>query len=242
MDTHTTDPLLARTQMLLGDEAMEKLRRSRVILFGLGGVGSYAAEALCRAGVGALTLVDSDTVSESNRNRQLYALASTTGLAKTEVARARLLDIRPDCRVQTIQGFYLPENADDFFDGDYDYIADAVDTVSAKLDLCERAVRTCVPIISCMGTGNKLHPERLRISDLSKTSVCPLCRVMRRELRVRGIRHLTVVWSDEAPLTPLFAGEDSARRGLPGSTPFVPAAAGMLMASKIILDLVGETR
>ncbi|MBQ7547608.1 MAG: tRNA threonylcarbamoyladenosine dehydratase [Clostridia bacterium] len=242
MDTHTIDPLLARTQMLLGDGAMEKLRRSRVILFGLGGVGSYTAEALCRAGVGALTLVDSDTVSESNRNRQLYALSSTTGLAKTEVARARLLDIRPDCRVQTIQGFYLPKNADDFFDGDYDYIADAVDTVSAKLDLCERAVRTGVPIISCMGTGNKLHPERLRISDLSKTSVCPLCRVMRRELRVRGIRHLTVVWSDEAPLTPLFAGEDSARRGLPGSTPFVPAVAGMLMASKIILDLVGETR
>ena len=234
--------IYSRTAMLLGEAAMEKLRRSHVAVFGLGGVGSFAAEALARSGVGKLTLVDSDTVSASNRNRQLYALESTTGLAKTEVARARLADIRPDCRVQTIQGFYLPENADDFFDGDYDYIADAVDTVSAKLDLCQRAVRTGVPIISCMGTGNKLHPERLRISDISKTSICPLCRVMRRELRVRGIRHLTVVWSDEAPLTPLCSGGDSMRRGLPGSTPFVPAAAGMLMASKIILDLVGETR
>lgn len=237
------DDLLTRTEMLLGSDAMEKLRRSRVILFGLGGVGSYVAEALCRGGVGALTLVDSDTVSPSNRNRQLYALASTTGRAKTEVARERLTDIRPDCRIETIQAFYLPENGDAFFGQEYDYIADAIDTVSAKIDLAVRAERMGVPILSCMGTGNKLHPERLRISDIQKTSVCPLCRVMRYELRQRGIRHLTVVWSDETPLEPLFCGEDNTRRrGLPGSTSFVPAAAGMLMASKIILDLTGETR
>ena len=227
------DPLLTRTEMLFGEEKMEKLRRSHVIVFGLGGVGSYAAEALCRGGVGALTLVDSDTVSLSNRNRQLYALESTS---------ERLLDIRPDCRVQTIQGFYLPENGDDFFREKVDYIADAIDTVAAKIDLAVRAGQMGVPILSCMGTGNKLHPERLRISDIQKTSVCPLCRVMRYELRQRGVRRLNVVWSDETPLEPLFCGEDNTRRrGLPGSTSFVPAA-GMLMASRIILDLTGETR
>lgn len=237
------DDLLTRTEMLFGAQAMEKLRASRVILFGLGGVGSYVAEALCRGGVGSLTLVDNDTVSPSNRNRQLYALESTTGRAKTDVARERLADICPDCRVETIQAFYLPENGGEFFQGEYDYIADAIDTVAAKIDLAVRAERMGVPILSCMGTGNKLHPERLRISDIQKTSVCPLCRVMRYELRQRGIKHLNVVWSDETPLEPLFCGEDvTRRRGLPGSTSFVPAAAGMLMASRIILDLTGETR
>ena len=237
------DALLSRTEMLFGEEAMEKLRRSHVLLLGLGGVGSYAAEALCRGGVGALTLVDSDTVSLSNRNRQLYALESTTGRAKVDVARERLADIRPDCRIETIRAFYLPENADSFFTQTYDYIADAIDTVAAKIDLAVRAEQMGIPILSCMGTGNKLHPERLRISDIQKTSVCPLCRVMRYELRQRGIRHLNVVWSDETPLEPLFCGEDNTRRrGLPGSTSFVPAAAGMLMASRIILDLTGETR
>ena len=236
------DPLLSRTGMLLGEAALEKLSRSRVILFGLGGVGSYCAEALCRGGVGSLTLVDSDTLALSNRNRQLYALSSTVGRPKTDVARERLSDIRPDVQIETIQDFYLPDNAEAFFSGHYDYIADAIDTVSAKIDLIVRAQQMGVPILSCMGTGNKLHPERLRISDLSKTSVCPLCRVMRRELGRRGIRHVNVVWSDEAPRKPVAdSGEDSSRRGLPGSTPFVPAAAGLLIASKIILDLIGET-
>lgn len=229
-----------RTGMLLGEAAMEKLHNSRVILFGLGGVGSYTAEALCRAGVGHLTLVDNDTVSETNRNRQLYALSSTAGRLKTEVAKERLLDIWPQCDVQIISDFYLPENADSFFTQPYDYIADAIDTVSAKLDLAVRAWRSGTPILSCMGTGNKLDPSRLRISDIYKTSVCPLCKVMRYELRQRGVPKLNVVWSDEPPRKPQSVGEATERRGLPGSVPFVPPVAGMLMAGKIILDLAGE--
>lgn len=229
-----------RTGMLLGEAAMEKLHNSRVILFGLGGVGSYTAEALCRAGVGHLTLVDNDTVSETNRNRQLYALSSTAGRLKTEVAKERLLDIWPQCDVQIISDFYLPENADSFFTQSYDYIADAIDTVSAKLDLAVRAWRSGTPILSCMGTGNKLDPSRLRISDIYKTSVCPLCKVMRYELRQRGVPKLNVVWSDEPPRKPQSVGEATERRGLPGSVPFVPPVAGMLMAGKIILDLAGE--
>ncbi|MDD6062045.1 MAG: tRNA threonylcarbamoyladenosine dehydratase [Oscillospiraceae bacterium] len=229
-----------RTGMLLGEAAMEKLHNSRVILFGLGGVGSYTAEALCRAGVGHLTLVDNDTVSETNRNRQLYALSSTAGRLKTEVAKERLLDIWPQCDVQIISDFYLPENADSFFIQSYDYIADAIDTVSAKLDLAVRAWHSGTPILSCMGTGNKLDPSRLRISDIYKTSVCPLCKVMRYELRQRGVPKLNVVWSDEPPRKPQSVGEATERRGLPGSVPFVPPVAGMLMAGKIILDLAGE--
>ena len=229
-----------RTGMLLGEAAMEKLHNSRVILFGLGGVGSYTAEARCRAGVGHLTLVDNDTVSETNRNRQLYALSSTAGRLKTEVAKERLLDIWPQCDVQIISDFYLPENADSFFTQPYDYIADAIDTVSAKLDLAARAWHSGTPILSCMGTGNKLDPSRLRISDINKTSVCPLCKVMRYELRQRGVPKLNVVWSDEPPRKPQSVGEATERRGLPGSVPFVPPVAGMLMAGKIILDLAGE--
>lgn len=229
-----------RTGMLLGEAAMEKLHNSRVILFGLGGVGSYTAEALCRAGVGHLTLVDNDTVSETNRNRQLYALSSTAGRLKTEVAKERLLDIWAQCDVQIISDFYLPENADSFFTQPYDYIADAIDTVSAKLDLAARAWHSGTPILSCMGTGNKLDPSRLRISDIYKTSVCPLCKVMRYELRQRGVPKLNVVWSDEPPRKPQSVGEATERRGLPGSVPFVPPVAGMLMAGKIILDLAGE--
>ena len=234
--------LFYRTGMLLGEEAVEKLHGSHVILFGLGGVGSYTAEALCRAGVGRLTLVDYDTVSDTNRNRQLYALSSTSGRLKTEVAKERLSDIWERCDVQIISEFYLPENADAFFTKRYDYIADAIDTVSAKLDLAQRAWETGTPIISCMGTGNKLDPSRLRISDIYKTSVCPLCKVMRYELRRRGVERMNVVWSDEPPVKPQSMGEATERRGLPGSVPFVPPVAGMLMASKIILDLAGVQR
>lgn len=232
--------LFMRTGMLLGENSIKRLSESHVLVFGLGGVGSYLVEALARAGVGELTIVDNDTVSLTNRNRQLYALSSTTGKLKTEVAKERILDINPDCVVHEIPKFYLPENAESFFNGSYDYIADAIDTVSAKLDLAERAQKLNIPIISCMGTGNKVHPERLQISDISKTNTCPLCKVMRYELRKRGVRKLNVVWSDEEPIKPISLGEQSTRRALPGSTPFVPPVAGMLMASKIIMDLTGD--
>lgn len=231
------DEQFYRTGMLLGEEAIQKLHDSHVIVFGLGGVGSYTAEALCRAGVGHLTLVDNDTVSVTNRNRQLYALTSTAGRLKTEVARERMLDIWPECDVDIISEFYLPENAEQFFTKKYDYIADAIDTVSAKLDLAERAWHSGTPIVACMGTGNKLDPSRFQVSDISKTTTCPLCKVIRYELRKRGVKKLNVVWSDEVPLKPQSMGEETNRRGLPGSTPFVPPVAGMLMAGKIIRDL-----
>lgn len=220
--------------MLLGEESLIRLSTRHVILFGLGGVGSYAAEALARCGVGELTLVDSDTVSASNRNRQLYALNSTEGRLKTEVARERILDINPDCRVRVISEFYLPENGDAFFRGNYDYIADAIDTVSAKIDLVMQAKKRGIPIISCMGTGNKLDPARFRVSDIYATEVCPLCRVMRRELRSRGVDGLKVVWSDEEPMKPNHA--EGGR--VPGSVSFVPPVAGMIMAGEIVHGLL----
>ncbi len=231
--------LFSRSNMLLPDNAEERLRNSSVIVFGLGGVGSYTAEALCRSGIGALTLVDSDTVSDSNRNRQLFALTSTLGKEKTLVARERLLDINPDCKIDIINQFVLPENADEIFTRDFDYIADAIDTVSAKIALAVIAQKKNIPIISSMGTGNKLDASRFRVSDIKKTSVCPLCRVMRRELKNRNIDKLTVVWSDEQPIKPFMGSEHLAKRSIPGSVSFVPPVAGMLMAGKIILDLAG---
>lgn len=225
--------------MLLGEQSRSRLEQSSVIVFGLGGVGSYAAEALARAGIGSLTLVDSDTVSLTNLNRQLYALHSTVGEFKTEAARRRIADINPDCRVTVISKFYLPENASEFPLEGYDFIADAIDTVSAKIDLAVRAEKLGVPMISCMGTGNKLDPSQFSVSDIYKTSVCPLCRVMRRELKARGVASLSVVWSPEVPLTPLSPASDSLRRGVPGSVPFVPPVAGMLMAGEIIKKLSG---
>ena len=232
------DSQFTRTEMLLGFGTTEKLKSKKVILFGLGGVGSYTAEALARAGVGNITVVDSDSVSLSNINRQLCALHSTVGKPKTEVIRERIADINPECKVTALQKFYLPENSDEFALESYDYIADAIDTVSAKIDLAKKAQDYGIPIIACMGTGNKLNPALFRIDDIYKTSVCPLCRVMRRELKVRGIKKLNVVWSSEEPLSPLPCGEESGKRQTPGSMPFVPGAAGLLMASKIITDLV----
>lgn len=226
--------------MLIGDAGVEKLHKSHVAVFGLGGVGSYTAEALARAGVGELTVVDSDTVSVTNINRQLYALNSTVGVKKTDVAAQRIKDINPDCIVHIIDGFYLPENAADFFVSHYDYIADAVDTVSAKLSLAAEAQRRGIPIVSCMGTGNKLDPTLFRVSDISQTSVCPLCRVMRRELKARGVKSLRVVWSPEPPLTPGECAEGSTRRAVPGSISFVPPVAGMIMAGEIVKNLIGE--
>lgn len=228
----------SRSEMLLGRDSTKKLAECKVILFGLGGVGSYTAEALARAGIGSITIVDSDCVSPSNINRQLCALVSTVGKPKTEVVRERIADINPECRVTAVQKFYLPENSEEFELEQYDYIADAIDTVSAKIDLAQKAQELGIPIISCMGTGNKFDPTLFRIDDISKTSGCPLCRVMRRELRSRGIRKLSVVWSPEEPAKPLPSGEESGKRQTPGSLPFVPGTAGLIMAGKIIKDLV----
>lgn len=229
-----------RSEMILGENSTDILSQKKVILFGLGGVGSYVAEALARAGIGSITVVDNDTVSVTNLNRQLCALHSTVGRPKTDVVKERILDINPQCKVTALEKFCLPENSDEFMLGDYDYIADAIDTVSAKIDLAVKSQQLGVPMISCMGTGNKLDPTRFAVSDIYKTSGCPLCRVMRSELRKRGVKGLNVVWSPEEPVKPVQTNEESGKRQTPGSLPFVPAAAGLIMAGKIILDLIGN--
>ncbi len=226
-----------RSEMILGENSTQILSRKKVILFGLGGVGSYTAEALARAGIGNITLVDNDTVSLTNLNRQLCALHSTVDKPKVAVIKERILDINPQCNVKALRKFYLPENSDDFSLEEYDYIADAIDTVSAKIDLALKAQQFGIPIISCMGTGNKLDPTRFMISDIFKTSGCPLCRVMRTELRKRSVKKLNVVWSPEEPIKPAKSDEDTGKRQTPGSLPFVPGTAGLIMAGKIILDL-----
>ncbi len=226
-----------RSEMILGENSTKNLAEKNVILFGLGGVGSYTAEALARAGIGKLTIVDNDTVSVTNLNRQLCALHSTVGKAKVEVVKERILDINPLCEVTALEKFYLPENSAEFSLEKYDYIADAIDTVSAKIDLALKAQEYGIPMISCMGTGNKLDPSLFTVSDIFKTSGCPLCRVMRTELKKRGIRKLNVVWSPEEPKKPAQTNETSGKRQTPGSLPFVPPVAGMIMAGKIILDL-----
>ncbi len=227
-----------RTEMILGENSTQILSGKNVILFGLGGVGSYTAEALARAGIGKLTIVDNDVVSVTNINRQLCALHSTVGTPKTEVIKNRILDINPDCEITSLTKFYLPENSEEFNLQSYDYIADAIDTVSAKIDLAVRSQEYGIPMISCMGTGNKLDPSQFTVSDIYKTSGCPLCRVMRTELKKRGIKKLNVVWSPETPVKPSQTSENSGKRQTPGSLPFVPPVAGMIMAGKIILDLV----
>ena len=233
----------SRTQMLLGPEALQRLRGARVAVFGLGGVGGYAVEALARGGIGALDLVDNDTVGESNLNRQLFALRSTLGLPKTEAARRRVLDINPGITVKTWELFYSADTADAFDLGAYDYIVDAIDTVSAKLLLIERAVRAQTPVISSMGTGNKLDPSLFRVEDLAKTSMDPLARVMRRALGKRGIKHVKVVWSPEEALTPQGGREEAERIGkrqIPGSVSFVPGAAGLILAGEVIRHIAGK--
>lgn len=225
-----------RTALLLGEEGVARLRAAHVILFGLGGVGGHVAEALARAGVGRLTLVDADTVAESNLNRQILALRSNLGQPKAQAAAARVRAINPDCRVQPVEMFYLPENADSLpFDG-ADYVVDAVDTVTAKLEIITRAQAAGVPVISCMGTGNRLHPEMLRLGMLSKTSGCPLARVMRRECRARGLADIPVVYSEEPALTPRPSDADPApgRRAVVGSVSFVPGAAGLILAGAVV--------
>ena len=234
------DEQFIRTQMLLGSEGLRRLQKARVAVFGLGGVGGYAVEALARSGIGALDLVDHDTVSQSNLNRQILALHSTIGMHKTEAAKARVLDINPDCAVRVFPVFYTPETAEQFDFIQYDYIVDAIDTVTGKLALAERAAAAGTPIISCMGTGNKLEASLLEVTDLSKTSMCPLARVMRKELGKRGIRHMKVVYSREEALTPAGWEEEAAalgKRQIPGSLPFVPGAAGLILAGEVVKDL-----
>ncbi len=231
----------ARTAMLLGNEAMARLSRARVAVFGLGGVGGYTVEALARSGVGALDLIDNDTISESNINRQILATHSTVGQYKTEVAARRVADIHPACRVQTHTVFYSPQTADEFDLTQYDYIVDAIDTVTAKLELAVRAQQAGVPLISCMGTGNKLDPTAFVVTDINKTTMCPLARVMRKELGLRGVKHLKVVYSPEQPRRPTPCGEEhpAGRRDIPGSTAFVPSVAGLVIAGEVIRDLTG---
>ncbi len=226
-----------RSEMILGENSTVNLNNKNVIVFGLGGVGSYTAEALARAGIGKITIVDNDIVSVTNINRQLCALHSTVGRPKVEVVKERILDINPQCEVTALRLFYLPENSHEFHLEQYDYIADAIDTVSAKIDLAVKSQEFTIPLISCMGTGNKLDPSRFTVSDIFKTSGCPLCRVMRTELRKRGVKKLSVVWSDEIPVKPAETAESSGKRQTPGSLPFVPGTAGLIMAGKIILDL-----
>ena len=240
-----------RTRLLVGDAPLERLQNAKVAVFGVGGVGGYAVEALARSGVGTLHLYDDDTVSESNLNRQLAALHSTIGQPKAEVMARRVRDINPTCQVEAIRLFYLPQNADQVDLSPYDYVVDCIDTVAAKLELVTRCNALQVKIISAMGTGNKFDPSALVVTDISKTQGCPLARTMRKELRKRGIHHLKVVYSTELPASPLRSADyeppqttetrpgSAARRDTPGSTPFVPAAAGLLLASTVVREIGG---
>ena len=232
---------LKRTCRLIGEVGMERLKKSCVLLFGIGGVGGHCAEALARSGIGHLTLVDNDTIAKSNLNRQLFATAETVGLPKLEAARTRLLAAAPGISLTLLPLFFLPENADAINFAEYDYVIDAVDTVAAKIEIIVRATAAGVPVISCMGTGNKLYPEMLELADLASTSVCPLAKVMRHELKKRGILHVPVVYSRELPFSSIEDEEEmpsgSARRQIPGSTAFVPATAGLILAGAVVREL-----
>ena len=233
----------SRTEILLGKYGVERLKKSRVAIFGIGGVGGYVAEALARSGVGALDLIDNDEVSITNINRQIIALHSTVGRPKVDVMKERILDINPECNVRIFQCFYLPETKNLFDFTEYDYVVDAVDTVTAKIQLIVQAKEAGVPIISSMGAGNKLNPASFEVADISQTSVCPLARVMRQECKKRGIKNVKVVYSKEKPVESKLTAEEkkSAEQkgnGLaPGSCAFVPSVAGLIIASEVIKDL-----
>lgn len=232
----------SRTELLLGEAAMDKLRNSRVAVFGIGGVGGYVCEALVRSGIGAFDLIDNDKICLTNLNRQIIATGKTIGKYKTEVMQERMLDINPDVKVKTYNCFFLPENADSFPFSEYDYVVDAVDTVTAKIELVMKCQERNVPIISSMGAGNKLDASAFRVADIYKTSVCPLAKVMRHELKKRGIKELKVVYSEEPPITPVRELEpegDTKRRAIPGSTAFVPSVAGLIIAGEVVKDLTG---
>lgn len=233
----------SRTGLLLGAKAMEKLHNAHVAVFGLGGVGGYTVEALARSGVGSLTLIDHDTISTTNINRQILATTNTVGCSKARTAAERVAAIDPRIRVTALQTFYGPDTAKDFDFAQYDYVVDAIDTVTGKLALVTAAQAAGTPIISCMGTGNKLDPTRFQIADISKTSVCPLARIMRKECAKRGIRHLKVLFSTEDPIPsdPTVLTDEElpeGRRALPGSVAFVPSVAGLIIAGEVIKDLI----
>ena len=244
----------SRTELLLGTEGIEKLKNCTVAIFGIGGVGTFAVEGLVRSGVGHFVLIDDDLICLTNLNRQIHATRKTIGRPKVEVMKERILEINPKAVVETHQAFYLPANGESMLRSDYDYIIDAIDTVAAKIDLAIRAQHMGIPIISSMGAGNKMDPTRFEISDIHKTSVCPLARVMRQELKKRGVKKLKVVYSKEQPLTPLDIPEAdcnnqcvcpkgsertcSSRRSIPGSLAFVPSVAGLIIASEVVKDLL----
>jgi len=233
------DSRFSRTERIFGAEGMQRLENACVAVFGVGGVGSYIAEGLARSGVGHLHLIDSDDVDITNLNRQIEALSDTVGKPKAEAMKQRILQINPQCEVTVHDCFFLPENSDEFDFTQYDYIADAVDTVTAKIELVMKADREGTPIISSMGTGNKLSPAMLEVADIYKTSVCPLARVMRQELKKRGIKKLKVVYSKEEPIKAKPSEEENEhRRSIPASAVFVPAAAGLIIASEIVKELV----
>ena len=234
----------SRTGLLLGEDNLDVLARSSVAVFGIGGVGSFAAESLCRSGVGHFLLVDHDVVSVSNINRQIHATTRTIGRKKTDVMRERMLEINPETDICVMDRFYEPRFADDFFSCPFDYIVDALDTVTAKISLVMEAKRRNIPIISSMGAGNKLDPTRFEIADIYETSVCPLAKVMRRELHKRGIPHLKVVFSKEPPIHSTTAENepDNPRRTIPGSVSFVPPVAGLILAGEVVRDLIGVKR
>ena len=230
----------SRTELLLGRIGIEKLNNSHIAVFGIGGVGGHAAEALVRSGAGTLTLVDSDSVELTNLNRQIIATHKTLGMPKVDAAEARFKEINPEVKIIKKQLFFLPETEDEFDFSEYDYIIDAVDTVAAKLALVEKAEKSGTPIISAMGAGNKLDASAFKVADISKTSVCPLAKVMRRELKKRGIKHLKCVYSEEAPITPESSEEESSKRQIAGSTAFAPAVMGLIIAGEVIKDLSGD--
>lgn len=227
----------SRTALLIGNEGVAKLKKSRVAVFGVGGVGGYVVEALARSGVGALDFIDKDVVSISNINRQIIALHSTVGRPKTEVMAARIRDIDPTIKTCVHNVFYLPETAEQFDFSQYDYVVDAIDTVAGKLALIEQAKRANIPVISSMGAGNKLDPTAFEVADIAKTSVCPLARVMRRELKKRGIEHVKVVYSKEEPL-PTQETDEETGKAVAGSIAFVPSVVGLIIASEVIKDLI----
>ncbi|MBQ8614271.1 MAG: tRNA threonylcarbamoyladenosine dehydratase [Ruminiclostridium sp.] len=236
------DERFSRAELMFGSEAMKKLKNARVAVFGIGGVGGYTAEALARSGIGTLELIDNDDVSVSNINRQIYALDSTVGKLKVEAAKARVHDICPDTVVNTHACFFMPETADSFDFSVYDYVVDAIDTVTGKLEIIKRAKAAGVPVITAMGAGNKLDPTLFRVADISKTKVCPLARVMRYELKKLGIKGVKAVYSEEEPIKPDVNPDDpqsAVRRSIPASNSFVPPVAGLIMAGEVIKDIAG---
>lgn len=229
--------MFSRFELLVGEDNIQKLNQAYVIVFGVGGVGGYVVEALVRSGIGHITIVDNDVISLSNLNRQIIATQETIGQKKVDVMKKRILSIHPECEMTTLDMFYLPETADQIDLSQYDYVVDAIDTITSKIELAVRCDQK-IPLISSMGTGNKMNPALLQVSDIYKTSVCPLAKVMRRELKKRRVKHLKVVYSQELPMKPFESDEITHKRTIPGSTAFVPSSAGLLIASEVVKDLL----